>query len=187
MANTLSDALDRGFDALSLDEEFDEDLITSAMRAAIELKFLGLLEDDLAAMVLHRVRDCRFKPTGWQCHGAYVGMLGTLAVDIAEPGLGSDVVSEILDIANYCRPNVAAESVFYEALWALNTIIDSQLSNADAVQRCIKLAEVVCKEERYLEREEVSSDAANALREARSLHDRLRKHAPGQQNRQTFF
>eukprot|EP00443_Scrippsiella_acuminata_P107058 CAMPEP_0115631314 /NCGR_PEP_ID=MMETSP0272-20121206/30934_1 /TAXON_ID=71861 /ORGANISM="Scrippsiella trochoidea, Strain CCMP3099" /LENGTH=850 /DNA_ID=CAMNT_0003067973 /DNA_START=38 /DNA_END=2587 /DNA_ORIENTATION=- len=170
VASVLFKALESGFAAIDRGDVlcFDEHLITSALRALIELKCLDVLERKLAAEVLCRVRDSRFAPEQRHCHGAYVGTLGVLTA----PGdmLADEITGEILMVAKYWLPGDGTESIIWESLWALNQILKAHSGfEQQLAAQCVELAQKVCEDERYKQWGEdnvCTCDAASALREA---------------------
>ena len=58
---------------------FDEDFITAAFRALIELYYLGLLDVDQAQCVIERVVDDRFRPVEQFCTSAWCIVIALLS------------------------------------------------------------------------------------------------------------
>jgi len=106
---------------------FDEDLITSAFRALIELKSLGILSVAEAANIIRHVTDDRFTPSKRHCISAYCCILAALH----EPSSGFDesllnkMVSDIVTTVNYWLSRKNKGGIVYEAMWALNRILET--------------------------------------------------------------
>mmetsp|Transcript_31494 Transcript_31494/g.104380 ORF Transcript_31494/g.104380 Transcript_31494/m.104380 type:complete len:825 (-) Transcript_31494:79-2553(-) len=182
VTSVLFKALDRGFEALAKGT-FEEELITSALRALIELKCLEVLEADLVNEVLLRIRDDRFRPKTHFCHAAYVGTLGMLAASaaaVAAPPFDelTGVVHEVLHMAKYWFNEKETESIIFESLWALNKLLTAYIRFEPGLAcECRQLATDVCKHETYsswvMDNGCTTSDGANAFREAEKLLKKL--------------
>jgi hypothetical protein len=79
---------------------FEEDLITSGLRALLDLQVLGLLAGALVQEVLCRIRDERFKPVKQHCHAAYVGTLGVFAASELGGPLPIEILREVVNIGS---------------------------------------------------------------------------------------
>lgn len=188
VTSVLFKALDRGIESGAA---FEEELITSALRALNELKCLEVLEADLVNKVLFKIRDDRFRPKMHYCHAAYVGTLGMLAASraaVAAPPfdkLTYYVVHEVIEIAKYWFNMYATESIIFESLWALNKLLTAYICFEPGLAiECWELATKVRLDETFsswdmdsqyhcLSEFCTTSDGANALREAEKLLTKL--------------
>mmetsp|Transcript_31493 Transcript_31493/g.104373 ORF Transcript_31493/g.104373 Transcript_31493/m.104373 type:complete len:771 (-) Transcript_31493:79-2391(-) len=186
VASVLFKALDSGVEMRTMRTDgaaFEEELITSALRALIELKCLEVLEADLVNEVLLRIRDDRFRPKTHFCHAAYVGTLGMLAASaaaVAAPPFDelTGVVHEVLHMAKYWFNEKETESIIFESLWALNKLLTAYIRFEPGLAcECRQLATDVCKHETYsswvMDNGCTTSDGANAFREAEKLLKKL--------------
>jgi hypothetical protein len=173
---TLFRALDAGLQSST----FDEDLIACTCRAIIELKALGLLDQNDATNVLEHITDRDFKPVNMYCISAYVGVLGTLCTPRMKPSLLERMLGDVVSYGSNYLTKYNSDGLVYEAVWALNQLFKNAGSHVSSewADQCSEFA-VKVKNDEYLSScrdgwEDQCPDAINALTEAEKLELHLR-------------
>lgn len=183
-SDTLVRALFNAIDAGIEKRSFDEDLISSTFRALIELKSLGVLEPGEAANIIQRITDDRFVPVTRYCHSKYCCTLASLHEPSSgfEPTLLNKMVSDIVQTVDYWIDKKYKGGVVYEAMWALNKILET--TGACSLRRwadkCSAVARRVLDDKYFIscrdwqENDDDAQNAIDALKEATKLELLLR-------------
>jgi len=155
---------------------FDEDLVTSALRALIDLNVLSALESCDALLLCHRILDV--KPYSQHCCSAFFGFLGavSLATAAMEPALIDSIARTAFQTADYYLPKYNTDGLIFELLWALHKAFQAygETSRRRWADKCGNLLEAVLNDEylkRFDEDVDYNSNAVQALREAQQLKE----------------